>query len=390
MKLHTDFECGSGIARQTGENSWSIETVADRFGYNKYFCFEVANAMASGTHEALVDIFPDPALGAASHFLGHFPSNIWYSARQWRRWIPLRHTWEDSVTFLPDRIRLKIPLPPGATLQVATNPPFRYSDFMQWIDSLGQTARGGLPAVSSLGFSFQGRTIPVLTLGEGRTRFVVLAGQHASEHSGVWASKGIVDFLLSSSPEAARLRKAFTFSIVPMLNPDGNVLGRSGAGAEQFDHNNSLDFSGAAEGRTPLYTENRLLWDWLQERKPEVFLHFHGYLGWRAFGDLPGDGIYINPPLPEAGGITAGGRYQQAILDRVLFDTPGHTAHFGDFGENLEGMVDYQLAKAFGTASLLYEVNSGSVGVAEQYRRGPQVLRAVAGGVMDCESTNRG
>jgi hypothetical protein len=388
MKLHTDFECGSGSARQTGENSWSIETVADRFGYNKYFCFEVTNTMATCVHEALVDIFPDPALGAASHFLGHFPSHIWYSARQWRRWIPLRHTWEDSVTFLPDRIRLKIPLPAGATLQVATNPPFRHSDYIQWIENLGQTARGGLAAVSSLGSSFQGRTIPVLTLGEGRTRFVVLAGQHASEHSGVWASKGIADFLLASSPEAARLRKAFTFSIVPMLNPDGNVLGRSGAGAEQFDHNNSLDFSGAAEGRSPLYTENRLLWDWLQERKPEVFLHFHGYLGWRAFGDLPGDGIYINPPLPEAGADSAGARYQQAILDRVPFDTPGHTAHFGDLGENLEGMVDYQLAKAFGTVSLLYEVNSGSVGVAEQYRRGPQVLRAVAGGVMDSGSGN--
>lgn len=386
MKLNTDFECGSGTLHQTGDNSWSLETVADRFGYNKYFCFEVSNAMATSGHEALVDIFPDPALGAASHFLGHFPSNIWYSARQWRRWIPLRHTWEDSVTFLPDRIRLKIPLPPGATLQVATNPPFRHSDFAKWIESLSQPSGRGY--VSSLGSSFQGRDIPVLTIGEGRTQFVVLAGQHASEHSGVWAAKAIVDFLLSSSREAARLREAFTFSIVPMLNPDGNVLGRSGAGAEQFEHNNSLDFSGASDGKIPRYTENRLLWDWLQERKPEVFLHFHGYLGWRAFGDLPGDGIYINPPLPETGGHSASARYRQAILDRVLFDTPGHTAHFGDLGENIEGMVDYQLARAFGTATLLYEVNAGSVGVAEQYRRGVQVLRAVAGGVMDSDSQN--
>lgn len=382
MTLTTDFECGSGKLRQIGEDHWEIDTVADRFGYNKYFCFEVANPAGSQAGELKVDIFADPTLGAASHFLGHFPSNIWYSARNWRRWIPLRNTWEDAVRFLPDRISLKIPLGPGAKLQVATNPPFRYSDYMEWVESL-RPAGGGLLQISTLGRSFENRDIPVLSIGDGRVKMFVLAGQHASEHSGIWAAKCIVDFLLSANPEAARLQQGFTFCLVPMLNPDGNVHGRSGAGIEQFDVNNSADFVGAPEGKAPLYTENRLLWSLLQEQKPEVFLHFHGYLGWRAFGDLPGDGIYVNPPglgLPDD---SPHARHHRAILERVLFDTPGHTAHFGDLGENIEGMVDYQLAKAFGTATLLYEVNSGSVGVAEQYRRGLQVLRAVTSAVLD-------
>lgn len=37
--------------------------------------------------------------------------------------------------------------------------------------------------------------------------------------------KGIIEYLLGESPEASRLRDAFVFRIVPMLNPDGVING---------------------------------------------------------------------------------------------------------------------------------------------------------------------
>jgi hypothetical protein len=37
--------------------------------------------------------------------------------------------------------------------------------------------------------------------------------------------KGAIDFILSSSPEAQRLREVFVFKIVPMINPDGVACG---------------------------------------------------------------------------------------------------------------------------------------------------------------------
>jgi murein tripeptide amidase MpaA len=37
--------------------------------------------------------------------------------------------------------------------------------------------------------------------------------------------KGIIDFLVSSAPEARVLRENFVFKIVPMLNPDGVING---------------------------------------------------------------------------------------------------------------------------------------------------------------------
>jgi hypothetical protein len=37
--------------------------------------------------------------------------------------------------------------------------------------------------------------------------------------------EGIIDFLLSDSKQAEILRSTFIFKLVPMLNPDGVVLG---------------------------------------------------------------------------------------------------------------------------------------------------------------------
>ena len=37
--------------------------------------------------------------------------------------------------------------------------------------------------------------------------------------------KGVIDFLLSDSPEAKLLRSQYVFRIIPMLNPDGVIYG---------------------------------------------------------------------------------------------------------------------------------------------------------------------
>ena len=37
--------------------------------------------------------------------------------------------------------------------------------------------------------------------------------------------KGIIDYLISDNPNAAKLREEFVFKIVPMLNPDGVIHG---------------------------------------------------------------------------------------------------------------------------------------------------------------------
>ena len=54
---------------------------------------------------------------------------------------------------------------------------------------------------------------------------VFSARQHPGESNGSWMMKGAIDFLLSEAPEAVVLREKFVFKIIPMLNPDGVIIG---------------------------------------------------------------------------------------------------------------------------------------------------------------------
>jgi murein tripeptide amidase MpaA len=48
---------------------------------------------------------------------------------------------------------------------------------------------------------------------------------HPGESNSSWMMKGLIDFLVSNTPEARVLRDKFIFKIVPMLNPDGVING---------------------------------------------------------------------------------------------------------------------------------------------------------------------
>ncbi len=53
----------------------------------------------------------------------------------------------------------------------------------------------------------------------------ISARVHPGESNASWMMKGVIDFLLSDTPEATVLRDQFVFKIIPMLNPDGVING---------------------------------------------------------------------------------------------------------------------------------------------------------------------
>lgn len=73
-------------------------------------------------------------------------------------------------------------------------------------------------------------------MDEGRRRRVIVltARVHPGETPSSFVMQGVIDFLCSSHPNAVALRRAATFVLVPMLNPDGVALGnyRSAQGAQ--------------------------------------------------------------------------------------------------------------------------------------------------------------
>ena len=54
---------------------------------------------------------------------------------------------------------------------------------------------------------------------------MVTARVHPGESQASWMMKGVLDYVTSNCPEACELRDKFIFKIVPMLNPDGVIVG---------------------------------------------------------------------------------------------------------------------------------------------------------------------
>ncbi|KAF5302929.1 hypothetical protein FQA39_LY02109 [Lamprigera yunnana] len=56
---------------------------------------------------------------------------------------------------------------------------------------------------------------------------IITARVHPSETPSSWIMKGFLDFLTSSKPTAKKLRDKYIFKLVPMLNPDGVIVGNA-------------------------------------------------------------------------------------------------------------------------------------------------------------------
>ncbi|KAK3087050.1 hypothetical protein FSP39_000988 [Pinctada imbricata] len=54
---------------------------------------------------------------------------------------------------------------------------------------------------------------------------VVTARVHPGESQASWMMKGLIEFVVGQDPVASELRNRFIFKIVPMLNPDGVIVG---------------------------------------------------------------------------------------------------------------------------------------------------------------------
>ena len=94
------------------------------------------------------------------------------------------------------------------------------------------TSAGGVP-VDAITIS---SASPALQPGK-RGYVVITARVHASETPGSYKVQGILKFLLSKDKVAAALRQDHVFLVVPMLNPDGVILGNSRYSIEGYDLN---------------------------------------------------------------------------------------------------------------------------------------------------------
>ena len=72
----------------------------------------------------------------------------------------------------------------------------------------------------------------------GSKKYIVITARvHSSETPGLYKVQGILKFLLSNDPIVKSLREEFVFLIVPMMNPDGVILGNNRCSLAGYDLN---------------------------------------------------------------------------------------------------------------------------------------------------------
>ena len=79
----------------------------------------------------------------------------------------------------------------------------------------------------SIGKTFEGREIRGVKFGTGPKNIVFHGGLHAREWITGAVATFIADQLLANSTIAVELRSQFTFSVIPILNPDGYAFSRT-------------------------------------------------------------------------------------------------------------------------------------------------------------------
>ncbi|XP_011647853.1 cytosolic carboxypeptidase 2-like [Pogonomyrmex barbatus] len=137
-----------------------------------------------------------------------------------------RHTLTFNISFPHDR----------DIVYLAHCYPYTYTDLQEYLGKIvADPAKTRFAKLRLLCRSLAGNGVYYLTITAPthdeevrRKRGVVITARvHPGETPSSWTMKGIIDFLTGDTNRARELRERFIFKLVPMLNPDGVIVGNN-------------------------------------------------------------------------------------------------------------------------------------------------------------------
>ena len=114
--------------------------------------------------------------------------------------------------------------------------PYRYSDMMLDLERLmADPYRAPFIKQEILCQSLAGNDVPILTITSDdpvfdvrNKKFVIITSRvHPGESPSSWIMRGILHYVTGKTDIAVALRKHYIFKIVPMINPDGVIVGNT-------------------------------------------------------------------------------------------------------------------------------------------------------------------
>uniref|UniRef100_H2ZTE2 AGBL carboxypeptidase 3 n=1 Tax=Latimeria chalumnae TaxID=7897 RepID=H2ZTE2_LATCH len=113
--------------------------------------------------------------------------------------------------------------------------PYTYSDLQDYLTNIANDpVKSKRCKIRAMCRSLAGNMVYLLTITSpsqnleesAQKKAVVLTARvHPGETNSSWMMEGFLDYLLGSSSDARLLRETFIFKVVPMLNPDGVIVG---------------------------------------------------------------------------------------------------------------------------------------------------------------------
>uniref|UniRef100_A0A8D0CDF7 AGBL carboxypeptidase 3 n=1 Tax=Salvator merianae TaxID=96440 RepID=A0A8D0CDF7_SALMN len=121
-------------------------------------------------------------------------------------------------------------------------------------------------------------TNPLQNLQEEKHKAAVIltARVHPGETNSSWMMKGFLDYILGDSNNAQLLRDTFVFKVVPMLNPDGVVVGnyRCSLAGRDLNRNYKSDLK---ESFPPIWYTRMMIKRLMEERSILLYCDLHGH-----------------------------------------------------------------------------------------------------------------
>lgn len=113
---------------------------------------------------------------------------------------------------------------------------------------------------------------------KGRKCIVMSARIHPGEPNSSWIMHGFIDFILGASPAAKFLRDNFVFKLVPMLNPDGVIVGNHRCNINGYDLNRQWKMGDSGKRYAPeVWLVKNMIRNTLKERQIAFYCDMHGH-----------------------------------------------------------------------------------------------------------------
>ncbi|XP_070950548.1 cytosolic carboxypeptidase 3 isoform X5 [Macaca nemestrina] len=120
-------------------------------------------------------------------------------------------------------------------------------------------------------------TTPLKNSDSRKRKAVILTARvHPGETNSSWIMKGFLDYILGNSSDAQLLRDTFVFKVVPMLNPDGVIVGNYRCSLAGRDLNRNYTSLLKESFPSVWYTRN-MVHRLMEKREVILYCDLHGH-----------------------------------------------------------------------------------------------------------------